>query len=62
MLTDTDLEGLKGYLETIRNLSICADLLIDSKRQELLPTILEDILENSQCVAENYCVIHDKLD
>lgn len=60
MLNETDLQGLKGYLESIRNLSICADVLIDHNHQELLPTILEEIAQNSQLILDNYCVIDDE--
>ena len=56
-LDSEDLIGLKGYLESVRNLSICADVLIDHNHQELLPTILEEIAQNAQTIIDHYCVV-----
>ena len=44
-------------VKTIRNLCDIAILLREGERNDLLPTILELILMESQQLVENYCII-----
>ena len=47
---------LPEQLKTIKNLCITAEILIENKRPELLPTILEIIHLESQDIINENCI------
>lgn len=49
-------EWLPEQLKTIRNLCLTAEVLIKENRDELLPTILEFLLEEAQNIVDENCV------
>ena len=51
---------LEEQLKTINNLTQIGILLRISKQNELLPTILELILQEAQQLVDDYCVIGEE--
>lgn len=57
-LSEEELEAVLGYLESVKNLSACAEVLIQHKVYGLLYTILEEIAQNAQIILD-YCVVDE---
>lgn len=49
-------EWLPEQLKTIRNLTYISEMLVENKREELLPTVLEYMFEQCQEVIKDTCV------
>ena len=60
-LDTKDLGDIRGSLESIKNLAATGMLLIDMSKTELLPTILEDLLEHSQRLTLEYSTVEESL-
>ena len=55
-MTDEQKHWLKETLKTISNHCQIAQMLIEFNQQDLLPTILEEIYEDSQGIIDEHCV------
>lgn len=55
-MTDEQKHWLKETLKTIGNHCQIAQMLIDLDKQDLLPTVLEEIYEDAQGVIDEHCV------
>jgi len=47
---------LLGYLDSIENKCAIVRILLSVKRDELIPTALEDMLEDAQVLVDDFCV------
>jgi hypothetical protein len=58
-LNDAELEIVSGYLESVKNLATCAEVLIRHNHCSLLYTILEEMAVNTQHIIDEFCTIED---
>jgi hypothetical protein len=50
-------DWLPEQLKTCRNLTLIAEILINVGHQELLPTCLELLFEETQAILDEHCVV-----
>ena len=53
------MDELMELLKSIRNRVDIATILINLGRDELLPTILEDMYQDCQTITDEYCVVKE---
>lgn len=53
-------DWLEEQLKTIRNLCETAIIIHRLERDDLVPTLLEEILGEAQQVVDDYCVVKEK--
>ena len=58
-LTKDDIDAISGYLESIKNLAICAEVLIQHEVYDLLFTVIEELYVNSQNVIDEFCKVDE---
>lgn len=58
VLDSMQLEALAGYLESVKNLATCAEILIKVE-PKLLYTICEEMAVNCQNIIDEFCTVED---
>ena len=53
------MDYLSEQLKTIINLCLISELLIENDRRDLLPTMLEWMLIETQQLVDDYCVVNE---
>jgi hypothetical protein len=58
-LSSDDIDAISGYLESVKNLACCADVLIQHRVYDLLYTILEEMAVNCQHIIDEFCTVEE---
>jgi hypothetical protein len=58
-LSPDQLEILAGYLESVKNLATCAEILVRIQ-PSLLYTICEEMAVNCQLIIDEFCTVEDE--